>query len=316
MTKEIKPDYLYMNGKITPWNEATVHIWSEVAIRGANVFDSIRAYWNPSTASYNLLALDEHIERLLESARLLKIPNLPSLDEIKEGVIELLHTLDFREHTFIRPTIYIESGRYGRLPEETEVGYYIVAFPTPHSNELFTGIKCCVSSWRRSNELTISPRIKAGSSYMALRLPKIEAIEGGYDDAILLNDQGTVSEATGATLFIVKKDKIITPPVHAGILESITREKLMLLLLEEMGYQVIEREIARTELYSAQEVFLCGTLSEVQPVINIDGYTIGSGAVGNITSMLQKRFLNICELEESPPQGWLTKISTKSTQEE
>ncbi|MES1048996.1 branched-chain-amino-acid transaminase [Bacillus thuringiensis] len=304
----MKPDYMWFNGKVVPWKDASVHIWSEVVIRGASVFEGIRAYWNEETETYNILGLDEHIKRLFQSAKLLKFPEHMSESEIKNAIYELLYKLDYREHTLIRPTLYIAEGRYGYKAEDTKVGDYIVAFPVPHPDKMFEGIKCCVSTWRRANELDLSPRIKAGASYSAFRLPRIEAMEQGKDDVILLNNRDTVAEASGATIFIIKDGKVHTPSVASSILESITRKKLMEMFEREFNMEVIEREVLRTELYTADEVFICGTLCEIQPVIEIDNYVVGNGEIGYITNKLIRRFLDITDKGINVPDNWLSEV--------
>lgn len=314
MVQEITPEYLWFNGKLTKWPNAKVHIWSEVAKRGANVFDGIRAFWLAESATYNLLGVDEHLARLYESAALLQIPVPYRVSELKEGIMELVKALDFREHLWVRPTIYIDAGRYGYDPESTETGAYIVAFPVGHSDTMDRGITCCVSSWRRSQENSMSPRIKAGSSYMTFRLPRIEAQRLGYDEALLLNERGTVAEASGASVFVIKSGVAYTPPLYSDILESLTRTYVMQ-LLEQMGVRVVEREIARTELYVADEIFLCGTLSEIQPVAQVDFYPLKS-QVGPITSQLINRYLAICDKGESIPEGWMTGVSVRKLEGE
>ena len=306
--KEYTPELIWFNGSLVPWEQASVHVWSEVAIRGANVFEGIRAYWHAEGGRYYVLDLDAHLCRLFQSAKLLKFPSYSSGAELRDAIFLLLRTLDFHEHAYVRPTLYIELGRYGFKSEQTTMGAHIAAFPIPHAPEIFTGIRCCVSSWRRFGELNLSPRIKAGGAYLGLRLARIEAAERGLDEAILLNDGGTIAEASGAAIFIVREGRIATPPVSAGILESFTRKNVLGLLRNELGVEAIEREITRTELYTADEVFLCGTLCEIQPVIEIDGYAVGGGRPGPITELCRDRYLEICESGAAAPAGWLTPV--------
>lgn len=306
--KESTPELIWFNGTLVPWEQARVHVWSELAIRGTNVFEGIRAYWNAEEDRYYILDLDAHLRRLFQSARLLKFPSYSSSAEMRDAIFLLLRTLNFREHAYVRPTLYIELGRYGFKSEQTTVGAHIAAFPIPHAPELFTGIRCCVSSWRRFGELHLSPRIKAGGAYLGLRLVRIEAAERGLDEAILLNDSGTVAEASGAAVFIVREGRIATPPISAGILESFTRRNVLGLLRNELEMEATEREITRTELYTADEVFLCGTLCEIQPVVEIDGYAIGDGQPGPITERCRDRYLEICEGGVAAPAGWLTPV--------
>jgi len=305
--KEEQPNVLWFNGSIVPWEEATVHVWSELAIRGASVFDGLRAFWSEERQTYALFALDEHLERLFQSARLLRFPPYGSVDELKRAIAELLQTLDYRAHTYIRPTLFIQEGRYGFSADDTVMGAYIVAFPVGHPAAMQRGIRCCVSSWRRSSELSFSPRIKAGANYLGLRLPKVEALERGYDDVILLNDRDTVAEGSGAALFLIRNGRAYTPPVNAGILESITREKVMA-LLRESGIETIERDIVRTELYTADELFMCGTLCEIQPVVEVDGYVLGDGQPGPVSCAVRDRYLAIVDQHDRVPTGWLTEI--------
>lgn len=306
------PELIWFNGALVPWEDAKVHVWSELAIRGASVFEGIRAFWNPEEQRYYVLDLESHMRRLNESAHLLKFPITTNLYTSLQAISSLLTALDLREHAYIRPTLYIDHGRYGSRPEETLSGMHIAAFPSPHSDALYRGIRCAVSSWRRSSELNLSPRIKAGGSYMAFRLPFIEARERGFDDVILLNDRNTVAESSGAAVFIVKDSIVTTPPLSSGILESITRRRIINLLRNEFFIDVQEREIVRTELYTADEVFLCGTLCEVQPVVGIDGYLPGNGTPGPLTTRCRDYYIEICESGAAAPSGWLTPIEKMS----
>jgi branched-chain amino acid aminotransferase len=303
-----KPELAWFNGRVVPWHEARVHVWSELAIRGTNVFEGLRAYWNEREERYYLLSLDPHLRRLYQSGRLLRFPPHLSVEVFRRAIFDLLTALDLREHAYVRPTIYIEEGRYGFEPGEIDMGAYVVAFPTPRPAQTLRGARCCVSSWRRSGELVFSPRIKAGAAYQAFRLPLIEAHERGFDDAILLNADDKVAEASGAAVFIIRDGTIITPPVTAGILESISRRNVIELLRAEHGKTVVEREIDRTELYIADEIFMCGTLCEIQPVIAVDGYTIGDGTPGPLTTVYRDRYFQICESGAEAPYGWLTPV--------
>jgi branched-chain amino acid aminotransferase len=300
------PQCLLFNGAVVPWNEAHVHIWSEVAVRGANVFEGIRGYWHPETERLYILALQPHLERLARSAKLLRFP-CPDDGVLKEGIFDLLTALEYREHVYIRPTVYVDST-HGRGVGSTSItgGHFVVVFAIPRS-ERAEGIRCCVSSWRRGSDLTLSPRIKSGAGFQAFRFSLLEAAERGADEAILLNDRGTVAEATGATVFIVRDGKAATPPSTLGILEGITR-RFVTSILAELDIPVTEREIARTELYDADEVFLCGTLTEIAPVTSIDGWVVGDGRPGEITIACRDRYVECCEAGPDAPEGWLTRV--------
>ncbi|MCK5241111.1 branched-chain amino acid transaminase [bacterium] len=311
MSKPDPPQYIWFNGKLCPWHEATVHVWSELATRGANVFEGIRCY-KQKDGSFALLSLDRHLARLFDSVRLLRMSSSYTSDQLSIGIAELIHTLSLNQHVYIRPTIYIEYGRYGDIYKDAEYGAYIVAFSIPRNTDVTKGIRCGVSSWRRSGDLMMSPLIKAGAAYQAFRLPIIEARRQGYDEAILLNANDYVAETTGSTIFIVRRGEIITPPLSAGILESITRSHIIKLVESKLGKTVIERDITRTELYLADELFLAGTLAELTPVLSIDDQPIGNGQVGLITETLRTTYLDICEGITSDHFGWMTPLSQLS----
>lgn len=310
MEGEGQPSLLWFNGEVRPWHEATVHIWSELAIRGASVFEGIRAYWMPSSETYRVIALNEHVGRLRHSARLMRYPFDESIDWCA-AIQELLLALDFREHVYIRPTVYIDRGRYQTEPAKMTMGAYIVAFPVPRSPQTDHGIRLASSSWRRSSDLVLPPRAKVGSAYHAFRLPLTEARSRGADDAVLLNDDGTVAETTGSAIFLVRGNRVITPPLYSGILESITRS-IVLRIAAEQGYIVEERPVNRSELYVADELFICGTLVEVQPVIAIDDLTVGDGSPGMVSRALHARYLDLCE-GPAPDPTLVTELPRRAT---
>lgn len=306
---EQTPELIWFNGKVRPWEEATVHVWSELAVRGTSVFEGIRAYWRADEEQYRILAINEHMCRMRRSCKLLWIPaDEEMFVQLEKGMGELLHALDFREHAYLRPTIYIERGRYGTDSASTQLGSYITSFPVPRPVQTDTGTRLKVSSWRRAHDLTISPMIKTGGAYQAFRGPMVEAQRAGFDDAIMLNDEGTVAETPGAAVFVVRDGRVTTPPVSSGLLESITREKVVELMRLEFGVEVEQRPIARSELYIADEVFICGTLAEVQPVVDVDHHLIGNGKPGAFTTRLRDRFHSICVDGDREPEGWFTHV--------
>ncbi|MGA1839246.1 MAG: aminotransferase class IV [bacterium] len=306
---ELIPSLIWYNEKIVPWEKATVHVWSELAIRGTSVFEGLRAYWNGSDNKYYILSLDDHMRRFAQSARLLWIPCTQELiKKFRKGIFELILALNFCEHCYIRPTIFIQSGRYGYKPEEVTLGSYIVVFPVPRPQLTTVGSRACVSSWRRLTDSTLPPRIKAGAAYTAFRMPTIEAKRKGVNEAILLNERNKVAETPGSAIFIIRDGQVITPPVTAGILESITRKNTIELLKIEFNLEVIEREVDRTELYIADEIFTCGTLSEIQPVIEVDDIKIGNGEPGSLTCKFRDRYFQICDSGSKAPYNWLTPV--------
>jgi branched-chain amino acid aminotransferase len=303
------PKALWFNGAVVPWAAATVHIWSETAARGANVFEGIRAYWHEETRTYHALSLPEHMHRLAQSARLLRFPSGPADTQLSDGMGQLLADLGFGEHAYLRPTLFLDDARgQGAGATDVSAGAYIVCFRVPRPAGPGT-IRCGVSTWRRPGDLTLSPRIKSGAGFLSLRLARIEAAERGFDDMIMLNDRGTVAEATGANVFVVRDGVAITPPPADGLLEGITRARLLSQLPSAVGVPVAEREIGRSELYAADEVFACSTLHEIQPVTEIDGFAIGSGKTGPVTSLIRDWYLRNCEAGPRASDGWLTPLA-------
>jgi branched-chain amino acid aminotransferase len=313
MVTDDKPPVLWFNGAIVPWHEARVHVWSELAIRGASVFEGIRAYWDGERRAHYVLALDTHLRRLRESSQLLRFPDGDALlPAMRAGALDLVRALGQAEDLYVRPTIYIDEGRYGWRADSVRLGSYVVAFPVPRVPSPRPGVRCCVSTWRRADDLVMSPRVKAGAAYLAMRLPHIEADQRGLDDAILLNSRDKVSETTGAALFLVRRGAAVTPPLTAGILESITRD-LVIGLLRGEGVRVDEREVDRTELYVADEVFMCGTLCEVQEIVEIDGMPIAPGGVRHVTPLAQRLYERLYDPRQEASAGLLTEVPQEGT---
>jgi branched-chain amino acid aminotransferase len=303
-----RPPVLWFNGRLVSWDEGVVHVWSEVAIRGTNVFEGLRAYWDASAGCHRLVSLEAHLARLFQSARLLRLPTEHvTAAGLRDAVFALIGALGERSHLYVRPTIYVEEGRHGHRSGEMVMGAYVVAFPVPRALAVHSGIRCCVSSWRRASDAVFPPRIKAGAAYLAFRLSSIEASERGCDEAILLDQAGDVAEATGASVFVVRDGVVYTPPVSSSILESITRRHAIR-LLAAMGVDVRERAVNRTELHVADEVFLTGTLAEITPVVELDGRPVAEGLPGPVAAACRDRYLAICEGREPDVDGWLTVV--------
>lgn len=305
------PEYIWFNGRIVPWAEATVHVYSELAVRGASVFDGIRTFHHEGE-NY-ALCMEEHVTRLFESAKILRFPVDIRPEDVYEAIATLVHRLDITETGFVRPTIYIDEGRYGYRASDTKMGWYVHAFPLPRSSSTTTGIRCAVSTWTRATDNVIPPRVKAGAFYQGYRLARLEGFDRGVDDVIFLNHRGTVAETTNSALFVRRGDQVVTPPLSADILESITRRKVMELLTSMNGITLVERYVTRTELYVAEEIFACGTLADIQPVIEIDGIAIGDGTPGTVTRAVQEEYFGICDSGANAPKGWLTKLARPRT---
>lgn len=284
-----KPAYLWWNGKRTAWDDATVHVtalgWSTV---GA-IFEGIRAYWNADHEELYIYRLDEHMDRFERSLKLIRLPRTYEMQELKDAIVDLLKANDTREDTYIRPLAYRGGdgrGGFSGIGGTTEI--LINTHPNPSHLMSGNGKTACVSSWTRISDNVMPPRIKNISNYRNGQLANMEAANNGYDTALILNTQGKVAEGGGACVVLIRDGVLITPDTTQSILESITRDSIIELARTELGMPVVERAVDRTELYIADEVFMCGTAFEITPLVSIDKYDIGDGNVGPITRKLEE----------------------------
>jgi branched-chain amino acid aminotransferase len=303
------PAYLWWNGERRRWDEATVHVtelgWSTV---GA-VFEGIRAYWNDERDELYVFRLDEHLDRFERSMRLVRLNRPYSLDELRQATLDLLQANETREDTYIRPLAYAAETSGKRF---SQVGFAssVLINTAPMPTHLGTGVTqtAKVSSWRRISEDVMPPRAKNLSNYRNSQLASSEAKLDGYDTAILLNTSGTVAECPGACVALVRNGQLITPDLTSSILESITRDALIQLARNDLGLEVVERPVDRTELYLADEVFSCGTAAEITPIVEIDHYAVGSGEIGPVTRSLEQLFLDVLKGRETVHAAWRTPV--------
>jgi branched-chain amino acid aminotransferase len=307
------PEYIWWNGKRRPWDECTIHVtelgWSTV---GA-VFEGIRAYAGTDDELY-IFRLREHLERLERSMRLVRFTLDYDLDELTKATIDLLRANDIHQDTYIRPLAYAAetSGkRFAQLGQETALLINTSPMPSHLKSGLTQTAK--VSSWRRISEDVMPPRVKNLSNYRNSQLAGMEARLDGYDTAILLNHVGKVTEGPGACVMLVSGNQVITPDVNSGILESITRDALIVLAREVLGLEVVERHVDRTELYLADEVFTCGTAAEVTPIVAVDKYTVGNGEIGPVTRYLESAFDDVLRGRDARYAHWRTSVPTAVT---
>ena len=305
MTERV-PTLIWHNGVTTAWEDARVHVWTEVVQRGISVFEGIRGYWSSSDQRHYLLHLDAHLDRLRQSCRIARIMQPYSSEALRQAIGELIVALAYREHLYIRPTIYLDYGGPGTPPQEQRVGCFVAVLPVPRLDTVAAGLRCHISTWRRPHDTALPARVKAGANYFSMRLARLEATFLGFDEAILLNHSGTVAETPGAAIFIVRNGTVATPRCTDGILESLTRAAICTLLKTEFSARVQEREIDRTELYSADEIFAAGTLNEVTPVVRVDDIVVDSLAPGALSVQVRDRYIELCEAGGHDPYGWLT----------
>lgn len=297
---------IWINGEMRPHRDATVGVLSPTAQFGLNVFEGIRCYWNAHKRQLFAFRLDDHFARLSKSCRLIRIPCPYSFDQLRDGVIESVRANALRQDCAIRMTIFVDGD--GSWSAVGPVGMFIAPIPRPRANlTLLEGKRACVSSWERINDNCMPPRIKAGANYINGRYAHLDAVANGFDLPILLDQKGMVAEGAGACCFVVRGSKLYTPPIGSSILESITRQTIIE-FCGGLGLDVVERDIARTELYIADEIFLCGTSAEITPITTIDHYTVGDGRPGAITTALLEKYLSIVSGEDELYDEWRTSV--------
>jgi branched-chain amino acid aminotransferase len=296
--------HIWSDGEFVPWDDANVHFLSHALQYGTGVFEGIRAYNTPEGTA--VFRLHDHMRRLDASARAYGIPMRWTVEEWDEGCLELLRHTGL-ESAYIRPQVFYGGGSIGINPALNEVRSMMAAFPWGAylgDDAAERGISTIVSSWRRISHTSLIPTAKGSGGYLNSVLAKQEALAAGHDEAIMLNDSGSVSEGSGMNLFIVNDDVVYTPPVSSGILEGITRNSVIDLLRDD-GVEVVEIELARGALYVADEIFLTGTAAEVSPIRAVDGRTIGSGSRGPITERAQELFTEAVAGKLDEYRHWL-----------
>lgn len=294
MVKEARPtNKVWLDGAIVPPDEAKISIFTESAMRGANVYEGLRAYWSEKHGNLFVWLLDAHLRRLFQSMKIMRMTPPYTQAALRQAVIDWCRANAFREDIHFRLVAYFGKGGgfRGFRPGEITTGAWVAGGPRRDEKAAAEGIHVCVSSWRRISDDAVPPRVKAGANYQNSRLAAVEAQVNGYDDVVLLTAGGKVAEAAGASLMMVRDGTFVTPPVTDGILEGITRRTLMRIAARRMGRTVVERSVDRTELYIADELFACGSAEEVTPVVSVDRVPVGDGTVGPLTRELQGHFL-------------------------
>ncbi len=286
-------NYAFFKGEFVPLEEAKIGILTHSFHYGTACFEGIRGHWNKEKGQLYLFRLREHYERLMEGCKLLKMELPYTIDELCDITVELIRESNIKEDLYVRPIAYKSSEALGVRLHDLECDIAITVIPFAPYLDFEKGVRCCVSSWRRVSDDMIPPRGKITGIYINSALAKTEAIERGFDEAILLTEDGHVAEGSGENIFLVKDGKIITPPIYESILVGVTRNTIMELSREELGIEVVERRVDRYELYIADECFFTGTAAYVTPIVEIDGRKIGDGKMGPITRKLQEIYLDV-----------------------
>lgn len=295
--------YVWMDGKLVPWAEATVHVslvgWSTMS----GIFEGIKAYWDPAAGQLHAWQFREHYRRFASSMKLMRMQPEFGAEDLVRASIDLIRANDCRGDTYIRPIAYFEATWFGAM-DDCQTRIYICTESFTSRFGADRSIAACVSSWTRVSDNSLSPRIKCISNYQNSRLALVDARLAGYDSAILLNAAGTVAEGPASCLFLVRDGALITPSVTSGILESITRAAIIRIAREVFDLPVVERAVDRTELYIADELFFCGTGAEIAPITSVDRHQVGDGRIGPITARIGDLYHRLVRGQDARYPEW------------
>jgi branched-chain amino acid aminotransferase len=305
MSTAITPTPLaYFGGKFVPVTEAKVGVMTHALHYGTAVFEGIRGNWNADEGKTFIFRPREHYVRLLDGAKVLRMKLPVNADQLTRITVELVERLGYRGDLYIRPIAFKSSQLVANLKlHEVDDDFTVIAVPFGRylDNPV---LRCTTSSWRRIDETMIPPRVKLAGLYINSILAKTDAVLAGFDEAILLNYDGFVSEGSGENLFLVKNGEVITPPLYNGILPGITRDTVMEVLRKEFGVTVHERPIGRAELYLADEVFLTGTAAHISPVGELDHRAIGEGGIGPVTKKVMEFYMDLIRGKHAKYRNW------------
>ena len=300
---------IWFNDKLVPWEDATIHVLTYALHYGAAVFEGIRAY--KTDDGCKIFRLDEHIKRLLNSAKIYRM-NVPySHQELKNACQIIVSSNDLNEGAYIRPIAFRGYDDLGLHAHDNDAIDVVVAAwewgPYLGNASLNDGVDACVSSWNKINPNTVPFMAKASGNYLSGTLVAMEARQNGYDEGILLDSKGMVSEGAGENIFMVKGGNLYTPPLSSSILDGITRDAVIK-IAESFKLSVIETEIPREQLYIADELFFTGTAVEITPIKSVDKITIGTGTRGPVTTQIQKAFFGLFDGSTEDSWGWLESV--------
>jgi branched-chain amino acid aminotransferase len=307
------PTYLWRNGGIVPWADATVHVNAVGHASVSAVFEGLRAYVAVD-GSLQLFRADEHMRRLHESLRIVRLPCSYSVADLVAASVELLRANESKVDTYVRPWVFVRGfvkEMASRAPvRETEA--VIDTWPSPSALLTERGCRAGITSWRRIDDGSMPPRVKAFSNYHNSRLAKLEAAAHGYDEPIFLNDRGKVAEGPGACVALVRRGRLITPEVTSGLLESLTRDTVLRLARDVLRIDVEEREVDRTELYLAEELFFAGTGWEIMPILEIDGLRVGDAVIGPVTRAIERLYHDVARGVDGRFPEWRTAVVSRA----
>ena len=303
------PRFAFFEGKIVPIGQAKVDIRTNALQYGTGIFEGIRCYWNEKNKSNYVFRMEDHYKRFMSNSRIMMIDIKYSTEELCDITVELLKKEEYKEDCYIRPFAYNSGLNIGPKLIGNKQDLFIYTIPLGEYLDISKPISVCISSWDRIPDNSIPPRAKISGSYVNAAFQKTEAILNGYDEAIVLTANGKhVSEGSAMNVFMVKNSDLITPPVTDEILEGITRNTVIKLAKDSENIDVIERSIDRTELYTADELFFCGTGAQISPIGSVDKRPVGNGEMGPITKKLQGLYFRVVKNEISKYSDWCKKV--------
>ena len=302
------PEYIFVNGEYVKYKNAKIHVLSTANKFAAVVYEGIRGYWNEEQQELYIFRHKEHLERLFRSMKICRMENSYNYEEYREILIKLIKKCNLCEDIHVRQQSLVLTDN-GGISSTGPIGIMIAAVPMGrYFGSEKNGINVCISSWRRISDMALPPRIKCTANYANSRLASIQAKEDGYDEAILLTNEGYVSEGSVANLFIVKDGRPITPFTTDGILEGITRATVIELLKNEHNLDVVERHVERTELYTADEAFFCGSGAEITPILSIDRHKLVNTKQQFLTQEIRDTYSRVVTGRNSAYLKWLTPV--------
>jgi len=308
MATQQKPKFAFFDGRIVPFEDAKVSVMTHALNYGTGVFGGLRAYWNADEEQLFIFRPHDHFERFLQSASLIRIALPYTAEDLVDTLAELLRHEGFRENCYIRPLAYKSTEMIGvRLHDvDDAVTMFAVPFGSYIPNE--NGAHVCFSAWRRVDDNAIPARGKITGAYANSALIKSDAVMAGFDEALVLNQEGHVTEASAANIFLVRRGVVYTPPPQSDVLEGIVRRTIIEIMRDDLGLEVVERDIDRTEVYVADEVLLCGTGVQVASVTRVEHRPIGNGRMGTVTHQVRDRFFDVVSGRVEKYREWLTPV--------
>ena len=298
--------HAYFQKQFMPLAEAKIGVMTHAFNYGTGVFEGIRGNWNDAEQQIYLFRLKEHFDRLRKSCRIMRIEFEYSDEELQSIITKLVEMSGYREDVYIRPLAYKSSEVLGVRLHDLDDDFLMFIAPFGPYLDIEKGARCCTSSWRRVEDTAIPARAKITGIYANSALAKTEAQLNGFDEAIMLDERGHVSEGSGENIFIVEGDRLITPPPSSNILVGITRETVITLVREELNMETVERDIDRSELYTAPECFMTGTAAHVTPVVELDHRSIGDGKMGPVTKRLVELYFDVITGRKRKYASWCT----------